>query len=365
MENNGTYSWTPNSGDNDKKRDSGKKMNPKALGRLVMVIAVAVILFVGSMTCFYTVDDKQQAVVTTFGKVTDITDAGIHFKLPFGIQNVEKVDVNVYQKIELGYRTDDYSAEGYDVYADESTMITGDYNIVNVDFFIEYKISDPERYLYASDDPEMILRNLIQSQVRNVVGSSAVDSVLTDGKENIQMQVKNLVTEILADYDIGLTLVDVKIQDAEPPTSEVMEAFKAVETAKQKAETVVNDAKAYQNAQLPDAEAQADKLIQNAEYLKQKRINEAVEQVAMFNAMYEEYARNPEITRSRMYYEAISEILPGVRLYINASGSGEVDMILPLESLVDTTGETTSQAAVQETVPETTVSEELTEGGNG
>ena len=153
------------------------------------------------------------------------------------------------------------------------------------------------------------------------------------------MQVKELVAEILAEYNIGLTLVDVKIQDAEPPTADVIEAFKAVETAKQKAETVVNDAMAYQNAQLPLAQAEADKLIQNAEYLKQKRINEAHEQVAMFTAMYEEYEKNPEITRSRMYYEAIQEILPGVKLYVNTSAGGEdVQMLLPLESLVSNGG---------------------------
>ena len=212
-------------------------------------------------------------------------------------------------------------------------MITGDYNIVNVDFFVEYKISDPVQYLYSSNNPELILRNLIQSQVRNVVGSSSVDSVLTDGKENIQMQVKELVAQILEEYDIGLTLVDVRIQDAEPPTSEVIEAFKAVETAKQQAEAVVNDAKAYQNAQLPNAQAQADQLLQNAEYLKQKRINEAIEAVAMFEAMYAEYAQNPEITRSRMYYEAISQILPDVKLYINTGDGDSVNMLLPLESL--------------------------------
>jgi membrane protease subunit HflK len=140
----------------------------------------------------------------------------------------------------------------------------------------------------------------------------------------------------LSQYDIGLTLVDVKVQDAEPPTKAVIEAFKAVETAKQQAETVVNDAKAYQNAQLPSAQAQADKLLQNAEYLKQKRINEAIEQVAMFNAMYAEYAQNPGITRSRMYYEAISEVLPGVKVYINTGDGESVDMLLPLESLVET-----------------------------
>ena len=327
-----TYRWPPQD-DGQPPKQNKPLPNFRKLFTTIIIAAAALAIGMAAMTCFYTVDDKQQAVVTTFGKVTNVTDAGVHFKLPFGIQNVDKVDVNVYQKIELGY-----SSEGY-MDTSESAMITGDYNIVNVDFFVEYKISDPVAYLYSSNDPEMILKNLIQSQVRNVVGSSAVDSVLTDGKENIQMQVKELVAEILSEYNIGLTLVDVKIQDAEPPTAEVIEAFKAVETAKQKAETVVNDAKAYQNAQLPLAQAEADKLIQNAEYLKQKRINEAHEQVAMFTAMYAEYEKNPEITRSRMYYEAIQEILPGVKLYVNTSAGGDdVQMLLPLESLVSNGG---------------------------
>ena len=304
----------------------------KKIGRIAVICAVAVLVLLTVLTCLYTVDDKQQAVVTTFGKVTDVTDAGLHFKLPFGIQQVRKVDVNVYQKIELGYASTNKNGN-YVTNTNESTMITGDYNIVNVDFFIEYKIADPVRFLYGSNNPELILRNLIQSQVRNVVGSTSVDAVLTDGKENVQMQVKDLVAEILAEYDIGLTLVDVRIQDSEPPTQDVIEAFKAVETAKQKAETVVNDAKAYENAQLPDAQAQADKLLQNAEYLKQKRINEAHEQVAMFKAMYDEYAQNPQITRSRMYYEAISQILPDVKILVNTGDGSDMNVLLPLESL--------------------------------
>lgn len=330
MEENGTYRWPGNDPKQPRKKPDFKKAGRTAL---LAVLALVVLTLAG--TCFYTVDDKQQAVVTTFGRVTDVTDAGVHFKLPFGIQSVEKVNVNVYQKIELGYSSEN---GGMSVNESESTMITGDYNIVNVDFFVEYKISDPVQYLYSSNAPELILRNLIQSQVRNVVGSSTVDSVLTDGKENIQRQVKELVTKILEEYDIGLTLVDVKIQDAEPPTREVIEAFKAVETAKQQAETVINDAKAYQNAKLPDAQAQADKLIQNAEYLRQNRINEAHEQVAMFQAMYAEYAQNPAITRSRMYYEAISQVLPDVKLYINSGSASDVQMLLPLEDLVNTNG---------------------------
>ena len=325
MEDN-TYSWPGNEPPKKRKLPDFKRLAKNAL---VIVLFVAILGSAG--TCFYTVDDKQQAVVTTFGKVTDVTDAGVHFKIPFGIQQVQKVDVNVYQKIELGY-----DSSKNNMTTKESAMITGDYNIVNVDFFVEYKISDPVQYLYSSNDPELILRNLIQSQVRNVVGSSTVDAVLTDGKENIQMQVKDLVSTILEEYDIGLSLVDVKIQDAEPPTVEVVEAFKAVETAKQQAETVINDAKAYQNAQLPKAQAEADKLIQNAEYLKQKRINDAVQQVAMFEAMYAEYAENPAITRSRMYYETISEVLPEVKLYINSGNGGNVQTLLPLEALVNT-----------------------------
>ena len=328
MEQNGTYQWVP---DKEPKKPV-KPVNGKKVGRILLFSLLVALVILGAMTSFYTVDDKQQAVVTTFGKVTDITEPGLHFKMPFGIQQAHHVDVNVYQKIELGYAS--IPNGGTTTNTEESTMITGDYNIVNVDFFVEYKISDPVAYLYSSTEPEMILRNLIQSQVRNVVGSAAVDSVLTDGKESIQMQVKDLVSEILAEYNIGLTVVDVRIQDAEPPTHEVIEAFKAVETAKQQAEAVVNEAMAYQNAQLPNAKAKADQLLQNAEFLKQKRINEAIEAVAMFEAMYAEYIQNPDITKARMYYEAISQILPGVKLYINTGSGDGIDMLLPLESLV-------------------------------
>jgi len=321
----GTYRWSP-------QNNKWEPADFKKYGKIILIAVLALVVLIGALTCFYTVDEKQQAVVTTFGKVTDVTGAGVHFKLPFGIQQAHMVDVNVFQKLELGYRT---NANGSSTSVEsESSMITGDYNIVNVDFFVEYKISDPVKYLYASEAPKEVLRNLIQSQVRNVVGSSTVDATLTDGKAGIQAQVKNLVAQILQEYDIGLVLVDVRIQDAEPPTKEVTEAFKAVETAKQRAETIINEAKAYQNAKLPEAQATADKLIQNAQYLKQKRINEALQQVAMFEAMYKEYAQNPGITRSRMYYEALSEILPGVKVYVNTGSGSNMQMILPLEQLV-------------------------------
>ena len=309
-----------------------KATGPKKVRRIVQAVLILAVLVLFGSTCWFTVNDKQQAVVTTFGRVTSIADAGVHFKLPFGIQQVEKVDVNVYQSITLGYR--DTNSGDFTLVEEESKMITGDYNIVLVEFFVEYKISDPVKYLYSSYEPEMILRNLVQSQVRNVVGSTDVDSVLTDGKEDIQRQVRELVAELLEEYDIGLMLVDAKIQDSDPPTDTVVEAFKAVETAKQQAETVVNEATAYQNEQLPAAQAEADALIQNAEYLRQARINQAIERVAMFEAMYNEYALNPEITRSRMYYEILTKLLPDIKLYILTTDSG-VETMLPLEDFVN------------------------------
>ena len=312
--------------------------DPKKLGKTLLGAVGVILVLILISTCWYTVDEKQQAVITTFGKVTGTAGAGMHFKLPFGIQEVKTVDVNVYQKIEIGYRTDAKDPTLSAMITKESKMITGDYNIVNVDFFVEYKISDPVKYLYNSAEPELILKNLVQSQIRNVIGSSTVDSILTDGKAEIQQQVKELITAELAEYDIGLVLTDIKIQDSEPPTVSVIEAFKNVETAKQSAETAINQAKAYQNSELPKAKATADQLIQNAEFLKQNRINDATKQVAMFKAMYEQYAQNPEITKVRMYYEALSEALPGVKLYINTAQDGGTEMLLPLESFVNEGG---------------------------
>ena len=311
----------------DKTKRKMPKMTPQRLWSIVLIAAALIVVLAILGGSWYTVDDKQEAVVTTFGLVTNVTGAGMHFKIPF-IQQVKKVDVNVSHKIYIGYRPD---SEAF--IEDESKMITGDFNIVNVDFFVEYKISDPEKYLYASADPDGILTNLIQSQIRNVIGSTEVDKVLTTGKNEIQTQVKELVTAELEQYDIGLMLTDVKIQDSEPPNQSVIEAFKEVETAIQTAEKVINQAKAYQNSKLPEAKAEADKLIQNAEYIKRNRINEATKQIAMFEAMYAEYALNPDITRTRMYYEMISEVLPGVKLYVDASG-GDTQKLLPLESFV-------------------------------
>lgn len=309
-------------------------MKKKKIAIIIAVAAVVILLALCVGSSFYTVDDKQQAVITTFGKVTDITEAGIHFKLPF-IQQAHIVDVNVLRKLEIGYRSDDNDATIVKTVENECKMITGDLNIVNVDFFVEYKVSDPVKYLFSAKDPEEILKNLVQSQIRNVVGSSGVDSVLTDGKVTIQQDIRDLTAKELEAYDIGLMLTDVKIQDAEMPTDEVNEAYKAVLSALQSKEATINLAQAYKESKIPEMEAEVKSITLNAEYDRQKRINEAKMQIAMFEAMYEQYKLNPQATKIRMYHEALQEFLPGTKVYIDASEDGSMQKLLPVDTFTE------------------------------
>ena len=323
--------WWKNAGEESKK--NGEKF-AKGIKRLFLPCVGIVLLAVLVLTSLYTVGDKGQAVVTTFGKVTAVVDPGIHIEFPFGIQQAADVNVNELQKIEIGFRTGSTN-DSTETIDSESKMISGDYNIVNCDFFVEYKISDPVKYLYSSADPREILKSLAQSHIRNVISSYDVDSILTTGKGEIQAKIKEAIQEELAAYDLGLALTDIKLQDSEPPTLEVQEAFKEVETAKQDKDTAINVARAYENSELPLAQAEADKLIRNAEYLKQDRINEANMQVAMFNAMYEQYKLNPEITRKRMFYEAIEQVMPNAKVYVDTS-DGSTQKLLPIDSFTNT-----------------------------
>ena len=255
------------------------------------VIFLAVLLLVLGNGSFYNIEEQEQAVVTTFGVAKAVTDPGLHFKIPL-IQRVKKVNTTI-QGFALGY-----SQDSNEVMEADSLMITNDYNFVNVDFFIEYKVADPVKAVYASRDPVQILRNVSQACIRTVIGGYDVDSVLTTGKTEIQGKIKEMMIGKLEQHDIGLQVVNVTIQDSEPPTTEVMEAFKAVETAKQGKETSINNANKYRNEKLPQAEAQIDQIMQEAEAAKARRVNEANGEVAKFNAMYAEYVKNPEVTRT-------------------------------------------------------------------
>lgn len=304
--------------------------------KIVLLLPVIILATYVVMTCQYTVEETEQAVVTTLGKVSSVEPAGLHFKLPYPIQSVTKVAVNKTQKLQIGYASSN-EAESYSEsksVSDEAKMITGDFNIVNIDFFIEWKISDPVKFLYNSDEPSKILKMISQSSARSIIGSKNVDGVLTTEKSIIQAEIKEKIVTKLENYDLGVQLLDVKIQDSEPPTAEVIAAFKNVETAKQEKETRINEALTYKNKTLPAAESQADKLVREAESFKESRINVAKGQVAKFNAMYTEYAKNKSITQTRMYLETIEEILPGVTVYIDSTESG-VQKMLPLKSFTE------------------------------
>lgn len=298
------------------------KVRKKAGIAGIVVLVLAVILILGT-GMWYQIEEQEEAVVVTFGEAKAVTEKGLHFKLPL-IQQVKKVNTTI-QGFPIGY--DSATNENID---EESVMITSDYNFINVDFFVEYRISDPVKYLYASGTPEAILKNIAQSSIRTVIGSYDVDSVLTTGKTEIQAAIREMILEKLEQQDLGLMLVNITIQDSEPPTTEVMQAFKAVETAKQGKETALNNANKYRNQKLPEAEAQADEIIKDAEAQKQTRINEAEAQVARFNTMYEEYEKNPVVTKQRMFFEAMEDVLPGLKVIID-DGSG-VQKVLPLDS---------------------------------
>lgn len=295
------------------------------VARIVFALLVALLL---AANAFYSINEQEQAVVVTFGSPVTVSTPGLHFKLPF-LQQVHKVST-VINGFPIGYDVD--TKEPIEM---ESLMITSDYNFVNVDFFVEYKVSDPVKFLYASRNPVLILKTLAQSYIRDTIGLYPVDSVITTGKNEIQAEIKEKLIGRLEKEDIGLQLVNITIQDAEPPTTQVLEAFKAVETAKQSKETSINNANKYKSEQEPAADARVDEILKKADAAKQSRINEAQGQVARFNAMYAEYMKNPLITKQRMFYETMEEILPSLKIVID-DGAGGISKVLPLDKLSDT-----------------------------
>lgn len=305
--------------------DGGRTTNKlNGGGKIIGIVVAVIVLAILALNSTYQIKEQEQAVLITLGKAQAVTDPGLHFKIPF-IQQVKKVNTTI-QGFAIGYDADTGEA-----IEDDSLMITSDYNFVNVDFFVEYRYSDPVKAVYASKDPVRILKNVSQSCIRTVIGSYPVDDVLTTGKNEIQAAIKEMILTRLEDQDVGIQLVNITIQDSEPPTTEVMEAFKAVETAKQGKETALNNANKYRNEQLPEAQAQADGIIKDAEAQKTERINEATAQVARFNAMYEEYMKNPTITRQRMFFEAMEEVLPDLKVIIESPG-GDMQTFYPIES---------------------------------
>ena len=301
--------------------DDGKKPDMKVVKKIITGVVLGVVVLFTALQSVYSLEEDQYAVIQTFGSVHVEETPGIKFKIPF-IQQVYKIS-----------KASKQFAVGYDLETDESIykesfMITSDYNFVNVDFYFEYQITDPIAYIYAAEEPEVVVKNLAQSYIRDTVGSHGVDEVLTTGKYAIQSEIKEKLQERLESEAIGIQITNAVIQDAEVPTTEVAQAFKNVEDAKQGMETAINNANADANTRIPAANAKADKIVKDAQAEKEALIAEAEGQTARFNSLYEEYIKFPLITKERMFYETMEEVLPGMKVYIT---DGTTETILPLE----------------------------------
>lgn len=211
---------------------------------------------------------------------------------------------------------------------EDSMMITKDFNFVNIDFYLEYKVVNPEIFVYNNSNPLETLRNLTKASIRSTISKYLVDEVMTTAKSKIQSEVKDKLIAEMQKVNLGIEVVNISIQDAEPPTKEVIKAFKEVETAKQGAETAINNANKYKSEKLPSANADADRIIKEAEAYKENRVSEAEGQVARFSETYKEYKKFPLITKKRMFYETLETVLPNLEIIIT---DGQTQSIYPVE----------------------------------
>ena len=315
--------------------DKAKKTVPV----IVVCAIVAYIIF----RCVFSVNEQTNAVITQFGRVVDVKTAGVYFIPPW--QSVKKVDVTTHGT-SIGYVIEEDGQKGaYPVDETNAIMITSDFNLLNIDFYIEYKVSDPIAYLYNAEEPDEILKNITMASIRNIVSNYTVDEAMTTGKNQIQADIKADIIRALDTQQIGLSLVNITIQDSRPPVDSVVSAFKAVETAKQGADTAMNQALQYKNQQIPAAEADADAIVQKANAYKATRLAEAEGQVSRFNEMYKEYTRFPEVTRKRLFFEKMEELMPNVKVIIT---DGSTQTMLPLDDFVNAEGSSSYSTSKQD-----------------
>ncbi|WP_342543283.1 FtsH protease activity modulator HflK [Paenisporosarcina sp. FSL H8-0542] len=303
-----------------------------ALGGIIALIAI--------LTTWYTVDESEQAVVITFGKAEEpILDSGLHFKLPWPMQKVEILSKETFS-LRFGYKqSEDGEIDSYD---NETKMITGDENIVLTDLVVQWKITDPGKYLFNSEAPQEILHDATSASIRSIIGSSMIDEALTSGKADIEAQTRDLLATLIEKYDIGISILGVKLQDVELPNAEVRSAFTAVTDARETKNTKTNEAKKYQNQRESEAIGEIAAIKSRAEGQRTARIQQATGEVAVFNKLYAEYRNNQEITRQRLVIETLESVLPNAQIYI-MNDSGETVKYLPLQQPTQVPPVTTEQ----------------------
>ena len=289
----------------------------------------------GGYTSFYEVDTEETAVILRLGKFSDFADPGLHFKIPFGVDEVYLVPTGRVLKEEFGFRTvqagvrSTYSKQGLN---EESLTLTGDLNVSDIEWIVQYQVADPFKFIFRINDPVGTIRDISEAVVRSVVGNSNVSDVLTTERAVLAGKIELKLQAILNEYDIGVRIVTVKFQDVTPP-DEVKAAFNEVNEAEQQKESLIFQAREQYNREVPRASGEAKQIVQKAEGYAAERVNKARGEANRFLAILAEYRKAPTVTRQRMYLETMEEILPRIEeVYVmDAKGAGLLPL-LPLRS---------------------------------
>lgn len=280
--------------------------------KMVAAAIGAILVLALLMTSFFSVDQTENAVVLRFGKYVRTVGPGLQTKLPFGIERNINVETAVVQTLTFGYRATDPSGTsltGAFVTPDESMMLTGDLNIVSVEWIVQYRISDPMKYLFSIEDKETTIRDISQSVMNQLVGDLPILAVMTSERTNIEYEAQRAMQEIFDGYGAGIEIVAVKLQNIMPPEGEVQDAFEDVNKAIQDMNSLINEGKQFYNQEIPAAQGEADKMISEAEGYAAERVNMAQGDTARFSAMREQYQKDRETTAERLYIEAMEDVL--------------------------------------------------------
>lgn len=300
----------------------------RSLGSRGVALIVAILLVVWGLAGIFIVEPAEEGVVLRFGSYLETTGSGPHWA-PYFIDSVEKVNVEQIRRAEIGYRSD---AGGQSV-PPESLMLTRDENIVDVQFAVLYRIKDARDYLFRVRDPDLTLRQATESAIREVVGRNVMDFVLTDGRAVVAEQVRERTQEILDRYETGLLVASVNMQKAQPP-DQVRDAFSDAVKAREDEERYKNEARAYAAEILPKARGEANAMLERAEGYKQRVINEAQGDVSRFSSVLTEYSKAPEVTRQRLYLDAMQNVLANsTKVLLDVEGGNNL-LYVPLDRLL-------------------------------
>ena len=294
-------------------------------------IIIGIVLLVIIFGAFFQIKPEELGVVTRYGKYTRTVEPGLNLKMPF-VETVYKVPVERQQKLEFGFRTTGSGSTSQSTYTktntkDESLMLTGDLNLADVEWVVQYRVDNAYNFLFKVRDPENSLRDISEASMRQVVGDRTVNEVLTVGRTEVAASAQAMIQRLSNEYSLGVKIDQVVLQDVNPP-DEVKAAFNAVNQAQQEKETLINEAKSAYNKVIPKARGQALETIQKAEGYALERVNNAQGEVARFNDLYTEYVKAPEVTRRRIYLETMNKVLPqlGNKIITDKNGSN----VLPL-----------------------------------